>query len=69
VPVEDIVRRQALLGPLDLFAVGTPESWKHPFLVARAAFIRRFHHYARENSPNGFTLPWSVWSASHAPAP
>jgi predicted protein tyrosine phosphatase len=69
VSVEDIVRRQALLGPHDLFAVGTPENWKYPFQLEMAGFIRRFHQYAKENAADGFTVPWSVWSAAHPPAP
>jgi hypothetical protein len=64
VSVDDIVRRQALIGPEDLFKVGTPESWTHPFQVERAGFIRRFHEYARENAATGFVVPWSAWSAT-----
>lgn len=65
VSVEEIVRRQALLGPLDLFAVGDGSSWAYPFAVEQARFIRRFHQYAVEQAEHGFVLPWSDWSAAH----
>jgi hypothetical protein len=64
VSADDIVRRHALIGPENLDHVGTPESWTHPFRLERAAFIRRFHEYAREYAPSGFVVPWSAWSAS-----
>jgi hypothetical protein len=67
VSVEDIIRRQALVGPEDLFAVGTPERWTHPFAVERAAFLQRFHEYARETGPTGFIVPWSAWSTTRSP--
>jgi hypothetical protein len=62
VSADDIVRRQALIGPVNLDSVGTPESWTHPFRIERAAFIRRFHAYAQEQAPGGFVVPWSAWS-------
>ena len=64
VSVDHIVRRQALIGPLDLFHVGSPEDWRYPFQVERVAFIRRSYEYARANTPTGFIVPWSVWSAT-----
>jgi hypothetical protein len=64
VSADDIVRRQALIGPINLDSVGTPESWTYPFRIERAAFLRRFHDYAREQGPTGFVVPWSAWSAS-----
>ena len=66
VSAEDIVRRHALIGPENLDNIGTPESWTHPFRVERAAFMRRFHEYAREQAPTGFVVPWSAWSASRS---
>jgi hypothetical protein len=66
VSADDIVRRHALIGPEDLDRVGTPESWTYPFRIERAAFIRRFHEYAREQAPTGFVVPWSSWAASRS---
>lgn len=64
VSVDDILRRQELLGPRDLFTVGTPEQETYPFQVELAAFMRQFYEYARENAATGFIVPWSVWSAT-----
>jgi hypothetical protein len=68
VSVEDIVQRQAAIGPTDLFAVGSEADWTHPFRLERVAFLYRFHAYAREQAPHGFAVPYSAWAALRPPS-
>jgi hypothetical protein len=61
VSLEDIVRRQALLGyGYDVLQPAEPENWKAPYMAERAEFIRGFYNYARAN-PNGRPQLWSEW--------
>jgi len=62
---EDILRRQAQLGGLDLF-IDHP-GWKTPYSIERREFLRRFHAYASAN-PGGRPLLWSQWINTSAPA-
>lgn len=63
---EDIVRRQGMLGGLDLL-LSTP-GWKRPYAVERREFLRAFHAYARAN-PGGRPLNWSRWLATRCSCP
>jgi inositol hexakisphosphate len=61
VSLEDIVRRQWMLGGIDLFQNPSLDNWKYPFALERAEFIKKFYDYAREGTPQS----WSTWSKSH----
>jgi hypothetical protein len=53
VSLEDIVRRQKLLGyGYDVLRPAGPGNWKAPYMEDRIAFVRAFYKYARAN-PNG----------------
>src|SRR5438270_7893942 len=61
VSLEDIVRRQQLLGyDYDVLRSSDPGDWKAPYSEDRAAFVRAFYDYARAN-PNGRPQLWSEW--------
>ena len=64
VSLEDIVRRQAILGyGYDVLQPAGPGNWKAPYMAERAEFIRVFFEYARAN-PNGRPRLWSEWLKS-----
>jgi len=66
VSLEDIVRRQAILGyGYDVLQPAGPGNWKAPYMAERAEFIRVFYEYARVN-PNGRPQLWSEWLKSSA---
>ncbi len=66
VSLEDIVRRQKLLGyDYDVLRPAAPGSWKTPYTEDRIAFVRAFYNYARAN-PNGRPQLWSEWLNSGA---
>ena len=61
VSLEDIVRRQKILGyGYDVLAASAPGDWKAPYTADRAAFVRTFYDYARAN-PGGRPKLWSEW--------
>lgn len=57
---EDIVRRQELLGGINLFTISP--GWSKILDQERADFLRRFHEYAA-NNPRGRPQLWSEWLA------
>jgi protein-tyrosine phosphatase len=64
VSLEDIVRRQKILGyDYDVLHPSEPGNWKAPYTADRAAFVRAFYDYARAN-PNGRPQLWSEWLKS-----
>jgi Inositol hexakisphosphate len=64
VSLEDIVRRQKLLGyNYDVLRPVGLRNWKAPYMADRAEFIRVFYDYARAN-PNGWPRLWSEWLKS-----
>jgi hypothetical protein len=64
VSLEDIVRRQKLLGyDYDVLRPAGPGNWKAPYMEDRMAFVRAFYNYARAN-PNGRPQIWSEWLKS-----
>jgi hypothetical protein len=66
VSIEDIVRRQKLLGyGYDVLWPAEPGNWKAPYTADRIAFVRAFYDYARAN-PNGRPKLWSEWLKSGA---
>jgi hypothetical protein len=64
VSLEDIVRRQKLLG-YDYDVLRVAPNWKAPYTEDRVAFVRAFYNYARAN-PNGRPQLWSEWLKSSA---
>src|SRR6266550_2060910 len=66
VPMEDIVRRQQLLGyNYDVLRPVPATNWKAPYVEDRIAFVRAFYNYAYAN-PNGRPQLWSEWLRSDA---
>jgi Inositol hexakisphosphate len=66
VPIEDIVRRQQLLGyNYDVLGPVPATNWKAPYVEDRIAFVRAFYNYAHAN-PNGRPQLWSEWLNSGA---
>jgi protein-tyrosine phosphatase len=66
VPMEDIVRRQQLLGyDYDVLRPAAPGDWRAPYTNDRIAFVRAFYNYAHAN-PNGRPQLWSEWLKSKA---
>jgi len=66
VSLEDIVRRQKILGyDYDVLQPAPTGNWKAPYTADRAAFVRAFYDYARAN-PNGRPQLWSEWLQSGA---
>ncbi len=66
VPLEDIVRRQQLLGyDYDVLRPAKPGDWRGPYTDDRIAFVRAFYNYAHAN-PNGLPQLWSEWLKSGA---
>ncbi|SRR6266536_705018 len=64
VPMEDIVRRQQLLGHnYDVLRPAPATNWKAPYVEDRIAFVRAFYNYAHAN-PNGRPQLWSEWLKS-----
>jgi protein-tyrosine phosphatase len=64
VSLEDIVRRQKLLGyGYDVLSPTEPGSWKAPYINDRIAFVREFYDYAHAN-PEGRPQLWSEWLKS-----
>jgi Inositol hexakisphosphate len=64
VSLDDIVRRQKLLGyDYDVLRPVGPGNWKAPYVEDRIAFVRAFYNYARAN-PNGRPQLWSEWLKS-----
>lgn len=59
VSAEDIIRRQALLGGIDLLAPLKDEDWRYPYKMDREEFAQKFYLYCQEN-PN-FERNWSDW--------
>ena len=59
VSLEDIVKRQHLLGGLDLFDLSNGDEWKIPHKKARAELVKDFYRYCQE-VPD-FSVSWSEW--------
>lgn len=71
VSVDDILLRQYWLGGVDLDNTqpGDTTSFKYPFAVERAYFIRSFYTYVVDEKPGGFTTTWSTWLAANTVQP
>lgn len=60
VSFEEIIRRQFLLGGIDLTHLGNPSHWKYPLAKERLEFLKRFYTYAKTNT-DGFKTAWSSY--------
>lgn len=58
--LEDIVKRQWLLGGIDLLSPTVSAEWKSSYAQERANFIRHFYQYC-QNSDDEFSQSWSEW--------
>ncbi len=56
---EDIIKRQALLGGIDLLAPLEEVDWRYPYKLEREQFAATFYLYCQEN-PH-FEKTWSEW--------
>ncbi|MFO1257966.1 MAG: phosphatase [Gammaproteobacteria bacterium] len=65
VPLQDIIQRQALIGPKDLSKMPkNGPDWRRVAAENRVAFIEQFYEYAK--SPNGYPQKsWREWKAAH----
>jgi len=57
---QDIVARQAVIGPLDLAKMPDPKHWRYKLTVDRLEFIKKFHQYIIEVG-DSFDPLWSEW--------
>jgi hypothetical protein len=62
VRIDDIVRRQFLIGGADLDKLPDPSSFAFPFAIERSRFVRDFYDYACAARPT-YALTWSDWVA------
>ena len=60
VSLEDIVKRQWLLGGIDLLSTDVSRQWEYPYAEARANFARHFYQYCQNNNDD-FKQLWSEW--------
>lgn len=59
VTMEDIFKRQWLLGGINFLEVSAHETWKTPYTNERTQFLKQFCMYCKENPQ--FQQPWSSW--------
>lgn len=64
VSFEDILKRQAKLGGINLQNLPPKHSYKYPFALERLNFIKQFYVYAKDNNDN-FHTSWSQWLKTH----
>ncbi len=60
VSFDDIIRRQWLLGGMDLRSTKTSVPWKREYAEKRAKFIKDFYKYCKNNK-DAFKTTWSAW--------
>jgi inositol hexakisphosphate len=68
VSLNDVLRRQWLLGGADLFTDPPQDSWRYPGAVARRHFLEKFHAYCQATAPD-FEQSWSSWLAEQGKNP
>ncbi len=66
VSMEDIIKRQVLIGGTDLFLVSDDEddAWKKDDIIERKKFITRFYQYATDSRGLG-KKSWSEWNTKN----
>jgi hypothetical protein len=58
----DILKRQYLLGGIDLTTDPEKTDWRYSGAVDRRKFLEKFHQYCKAND-DGFRTSWSEWLA------
>jgi hypothetical protein len=61
ISLEDIVKRQWLLGGIDLLSLPPADAWDYAYAEERANFIRHFYQYCQNDDDPKQT--WSSWLA------
>lgn len=60
VSLRDIIKRQYLLGGIDLFQLPHPNEYKYKYAVERVAFLKEFYNFCLTNQDN-FNTPWAKY--------
>jgi hypothetical protein len=60
VSLDDIIKRQFLIGGIDLAADPDKDSWRYALAVERRKFLGKFYQYCKENN-DGFKQSWTQW--------
>ena len=60
VSLEDIAKRQWLLGGIDLLSTDVSRDREYAYVEERVNFIRHFYQYCQNNNDD-FKQPWSEW--------
>lgn len=63
VSFDDIIKRQALIGIVDLSSMGTKKNWELKGYWERYQFTRNFYDYVKAHPT--FDMKWSVWAKDH----
>lgn len=63
VSLQDIYKRQHLIGGRDMNRLPSPESYKYDGAVARKQVLKQFYEYCKANHENGYAVSWSAWLA------
>lgn len=61
VPLEDIVKRQQVIGGTNLLATSNGTDWRAAAVRERAQRIRDFYDYVQENYADDYEISWSEW--------
>ncbi len=65
VSLEDIIKRQWLIGGLDLSEIPEKSNWKYPYVLERYQFLQEFYEYSR-NEPIQASQSWTEWVNSES---
>ncbi len=66
VSLDDILKRQHMLGGKNMLALPAPSDWTYPNAQARLDFLRRFYAFCKETDP--LKSSWSTYLNSNAAA-
>jgi hypothetical protein len=64
VSLDDILKRQFLIGGIDLAADPLKDDWRYDGAVSRRKSLERFYQYCKANN-DGFKQSWSEWLAKN----
>ena len=64
VSVEDILKRQHLLGGSELGKLPPLENFGYPFADERVKFVSHFYNYVCAAKPQRYAMTWSAWVAA-----
>lgn len=63
VSFDDIIKRQAMIGIVDLKSMGTKQNWEKVFYEDRYYFTRNFYEYVKQHPD--LDMKWSDWTKKH----